>query len=509
MRRLLGGLFMILVALTSCGHGEKGYPYKTLRLQDFSALRDDRFAVSNYSIRRLIDSLRVSERDTDYVDVMCNRYYAEHQPYLWISRSGDDLRSDTLVAWLAGLDSTGVPEARVYLPQLRRALKRLHDIDFDDRHTASLTMATVEYYMTKSLLRYASGLRFGFIHPAKLLNQLDPVDGDTTGLRKRTLCALPLEHPGRSFLCQVFASIRQHHIEDLLQAVQPQDETYRRLVEAYNAPRVTRAQRRILALNIERSRWRIKGGGTERYVIVNLPAQRLAAYDTRGDSTLTMKVCYGSWEHKTPLLASRLTKLELNPYWIIPQSIVRRSIIPAHLGDTTYFNNRRFKIIDRATGNVISPLHVTAEMLTGGGYFVRQDRGEDNSLGKMIFRFSNPFAIYLHDTNSREAFSQRYRAVSHGCIRLERPFDLARFLFADRGDDYIDRIRVAIDLPAETSVGRQLKEQGKDKELKTCTLEEPVGLLIVYYTAYPSASGVEYYPDVYGYDRIMASHLLQ
>ena len=64
-------------------------------------------------------------------------------------------------------------------------------------------------------------------------------------------------------------------------------------------------------------------------------------------------------------------------------------------------------------------------------------------------------------------------------------------------------------MPAETSVGRQLKEQGKDKELKTCTLEEPVGLLIVYYTAYPSASGVEYYPDVYGYDRIMASHLLQ
>ncbi|MCF0198273.1 MAG: L,D-transpeptidase family protein, partial [Bacteroidaceae bacterium] len=119
-------------------------------------------------------------------------------------------------------------------------------------------------------------------------------------------------------------------------------------------------------------------------------------------------------------------------------------------------------------------------------------------------------AVYLHDTNSPGAFSRANRAVSHGCIRLQRPLDLALFLLGDDASEWtIDRIRMAIDLPPLTERGRQFLEENPDFEpLHSLSFRRPVPLWIDYYTLYPDADGtLREHPDTYGYDQVIANAL--
>ena len=128
------------------------------------------------------------------------------------------------------------------------------------------------------------------------------------------------------------------------------------------------------------------------------------------------------------MLQSRIERVDMNPYWNIPYSIVKKEIAPRHAGDEAYFSRNRYHIFNKETGEELPPAAVTSDMLTSGRYRVRQDNGEGNSLGRLIFRFPNNFSIYLHDTNNRQAFKRTNRAISHGCIRIEKPLELAVFL---------------------------------------------------------------------------------
>ena len=213
-----------------------------------------------------------------------------------------------------------------------------------------------------------------------------------------------------------------------------------------------------------------------------------------------MKICFGSVGHKTPLVTGEITRLELNPFWLIPKSIVKKDIAN-HIGDTAYFSQKRFKIVDLNTGEYISPLAASKDMLESMRYVVRQDKGEDNSLGRMIFRFPNNFSIYLHDTNNKEAFNKECRAVSHGCVRLEKPYELAIFLLDNPDEDYIDQIRLSLDMEPLTEHGRKQRKMNF-KTIKYCNYKPAIPLSILYYTCYPIEGGESfvYYPDVYHYD---------
>ena len=143
-------------------------------------------------------------------------------------------------------------------------------------------------------------------------------------------------------------------------------------------------------------------------------------------------------------------------------------------------------------------------MLTSGRYRVRQDNGEGNSLGRLIFRFPNNFSIYLHDTNNKQAFKRTNRAISHGCIRIEKPLELAVFLLDTPEEKTVNRLREAIGLPPLNSSIPIEKKEGEPLKVGIQRFDPSIPVVIDYYTLYPKPDGGwEESPDPYGYDEIL------
>lgn len=259
-----------------------------------------------------------------------------------------------------------------------------------------------------------------------------------------------------------------------------------------------------LKVNLERLRWQYAQERGKKYVMVNVAAFMLQAVNEETDSILEMRICCGSVGNKTPLLLSKIYCMQLNPYWNVPQSIIKKEILPAFRRDTTYFTRHRMKIYDLA-GKSLNPHDINwSNQIKKGGIMVKQDNKEGNSLGRIIFRFLNPFSIYMHDTPSRGAFLRTNRGVSHGCIRLERAMDFSFFLLGKPNPILEDRIRVAMGFRACSDEGRKLVQKEGYQDLGYYTLPEKVPLYIDYQTMYLSAEKVlTYCEDTYAYDRAL------
>ena len=261
-----------------------------------------------------------------------------------------------------------------------------------------------------------------------------------------------------------------------------------------------------LLCNMERRRWcqEQRPDRREKYVIVNVAAFHL--WGVSPDTIIDMRVGCGAIKTKTPLLNSYFTHMNVNPDWMIPMSIIQNDIA-RHAGDPSWFSLRGYYIADRKSGNRLDPAGVSSEQLLSGAYRVAQQGGPGNSLGRIIFRFPNNFSVFLHDTSTRAFFGQDNRGVSHGCVRVQHPFELARFLINDPDEWLLDTLRISLGLTPETDRGRQYME-GEDRP-EHPRLVDYVGvmprvpLFITYYTVYPDpATGrLQNYPDVYGYDK--------
>lgn len=256
-----------------------------------------------------------------------------------------------------------------------------------------------------------------------------------------------------------------------------------------------------LQVNLERARWQYKPEKGTKYVIANIAAFMLQAFNEETDSILEMRICCGSVRNKTPLLYSKIYYMELNPYWNVPQNIIRKEIIPSYRRDITYFTRNRMKVYDK-NGNRVNPHDIKWAKYTAGVPFtVKQDNKEGNSLGRIIFRFPNPYAVYLHDTPSRWAFNRSNRAVSHGCVRLERALDFAFFLLEKPDELLEDRIRIAMDIAPKSDEGKKLNRSEAYRELKHYSLKEAIPLFLDYQTMYLAADGkLSYCEDIYKYD---------
>ena len=271
------------------------------------------------------------------------------------------------------------------------------------------------------------------------------------------------------------------------------------------------AERRKLAINLERLRWQMKRPDEPRFVLVNLPSQELWAISP--DTMLNMRICCGTTITKTPLLHSAISTIDVNPDWIIPQSIVKNEIA-RHSGDSAYFARHRYYISDRSSGTRLNPRAVSSAQLESGRLRVGQRGGAGNSLGRIVFRFPNDYAVYLHDTNNRGAFRRDRRTLSHGCVRVEKPFELACFLMPEADEWTLDRLRISIDMKPETERGlNYLTEHAEESKpyrlMRQQSVSPRVPVYIIYYTAYPNpATGsIDLWPDIYGYDKVIAQEM--
>lgn len=256
-----------------------------------------------------------------------------------------------------------------------------------------------------------------------------------------------------------------------------------------------------LRVNMERARWQYAQDRGAKYVMANVAAFMLQAINENADSVAEMRICCGGPKNKTPLLSSKISYMEMNPYWHVPQNIIVKEMIPAYRRDTAYFTKNRLKVYDK-DGNLLNPHSIKwSNYKKGTPFVVKQDNKQGNSLGRIIFRFPNTFSVYLHDTPNRWTFMRVNRAVSHGCVRLEKALDFAFFLLPERDEKLEDRIRLSMDIPPETAFGKKLLNNENYKEMTQYSLKERVPLYLDYYTTYLSVDGVlSYCDDVYQYD---------
>ncbi len=194
-----------------------------------------------------------------------------------------------------------------------------------------------------------------------------------------------------------------------------------------------RNRRKQILINLERWRWLPRNLG-QRHIRVNTASFHLEAVDN-GEVHLDMRVIVGKNYQKTPVFSKQLQYLEFNPYWNVPREIVKREILPKIIKNPEYLDVNNYEIVSGWDENSPVVDHSTIDWETvGTGNFpgrVRQTPGPWNALGQIKFMFPNKFDVYLHDTPEKNLFQNNYRALSHGCIRLEKPLDLALFVLQD------------------------------------------------------------------------------
>jgi murein L,D-transpeptidase YcbB/YkuD len=251
---------------------------------------------------------------------------------------------------------------------------------------------------------------------------------------------------------------------------------------------------RQMQLTLERWRW-LPDSYQKSPIVANIPEFRLRAYDKDFKIAVTMNVVVGkAYGHDTPVFSDTMKYVVLRPYWEVPYSITKAEMIPHILRDPDYLAKKGFEVVD-SKQNVVSAGAVTPDELTqlrAGKLFVRQKPGPKNSLGLAKFLFPNSFNVYMHDTPATEFFSRSRRDFSHGCIRLERPADLAAWVLRDNPGWTPERIRAAMDGTTTQQVN----------------LAHPIPVLILYATVIVLEDGlVHFYDDIYGHDATLEQTL--
>jgi len=437
-----------------------------------------------------------------YVDSLDSTVQGE-----WFTRMGVSADADSMLAYLRReLPRNGLDTAAFFVPQIAEDLSIVHTLAFDSvGQSIGKVLKRLDGNLSKAYIDYTAGQRFGFMRPDKVFNRLDNKDG--SGYAR--LFDYEVKAPDYD------EARRQLSTDDrmgYLAGSQPQDDVYRALQACLDTAR-SQSVRRKIAVNMERCRWQTaRPERQQRHILVNIPAQQLWAVG--GDSVLDMRICCGAFATKTPLLHSSVNLIQVNPEWIIPFNIVKTDVA-RHAGDSAYFARNHYSIVDRRSSDTLRAVSVSSEQLLSGNYRVVQAGGAGNSLGRIVFRFPNNFSVYLHDTNNRGAFQRDRRTLSHGCVRVQKPFELACYMLPDADDWMKDRLRISMDIAPETDRGRDyLKEHSDDdcRPLRLINSKEVsprIPVYIVYFTAYPNPSTgkMELWPDRYEYDQAITKEI--
>ncbi|MBC5773532.1 L,D-transpeptidase family protein [Pontibacter sp. KCTC 32443] len=270
-----------------------------------------------------------------------------------------------------------------------------------------------------------------------------------------------------------------------------------------NVPVEDRIQQ--IMMNMERWRWipkrLVPKSLDQKYIWVNIPEYKLYIYeDPENDpeaersykKVFEMKVIVGKELNSTPIFSDKLEFVVLAPYWNVPNTIVEKEIKPAMLRNPGYLESQDMEIVTKEKDpKPISAYSIDWASVTEKNfpYMVRQRPGPKNSLGDLKFLFPNSYNVYLHDTPADALFNQTERGFSHGCVRLEKPVELAKYLLQDMPEWDEQRIRETIDTGEEEWV----------------TLPKKMQVYLVYFTSWVDEQGkVHFRDDIYGHDKKLA-----
>ena len=252
-------------------------------------------------------------------------------------------------------------------------------------------------------------------------------------------------------------------------------------IAALNAP----VEKRLLQMRESLNYWRWTGRLAEReYILVNIPAARLQLINRDSIRELNMRVIVGKSATQTPSFTAYITQVIAYPYWTVPRDIAVKEMLPKIIKSKDYLDANNLQVLNNK-GVEVDPSTIAWSTLGPNKfpYKIRQSTGCDNSLGVLKFDLNSPFFIYLHDTNRRDLFAKKDRFLSHGCIRLEKPMELANYILKDGLD---------------SATTAKLNQCLHNETPTTFKLDKKIPVLLLYMTADVDEHGwLRFYNDVY------------
>jgi murein L,D-transpeptidase YcbB/YkuD len=249
-----------------------------------------------------------------------------------------------------------------------------------------------------------------------------------------------------------------------------------------------------MELNMERLRW-ISDDVEKRSIVVNIANFSLDVIED-GHSVLSMKVVVGKPYQRTPVFSAKMTYLIINPPWNVPDSIAREEILKKIRKDPQYLLKENIKVLkgwgpqeEEIDPDTIDWSKISANNLP---YRFRQEPGPLNPLGQIKFMFPNKFNVYLHDTPAKQLFLKDIRTFSHGCTRIEKPVELAEYLFWEDPRWTRENLLAAI-------------EEGTEQTIR---ITKPLDVHFLYLTAWVDEEGIlQFRNDIYDRDALLDAAL--
>ncbi|PYF73864.1 L,D-transpeptidase family protein [Pedobacter nutrimenti] len=423
---------------------------------------------------------------------------------------------DSLISYLNRSEEHGFNPSLFGLKKLQTLKKTLDANAFKTVDELYPVIADLELGSAEALSKYYDFVNFGVLNPRKILNRY----------------YINIKKPDSLGIIKV---LETKSIPALLKEVQPKSEQYiafQKELSKYK-PGVRDEKQKILLVNMERLRWKLPETGSQ-FVVVNIPDFSLTWFD-HGDTLTRMKVCVGARRekgyedkikaflksgklddkpknHETPILFSKLNSIQVNPVWNIPVSIAQSEIYYQAVRDPYYLSNSNIKVYYKGQlvtdPDTIQWNKYSREKLP---FKFKQGSGAGNALGKFKFIFDNGSSIYLHDTNNKYAFNLGNRAISHGCVRVEKPLEFAEKLVNDKYQ--FDQLRMEVNLPPLDSTKMDVYKKRMAKKADTVNVYElkpkwfgtkkQIPLIINYVTAWWQNGSLQVRPDVYGLDETL------
>ncbi|RXK07982.1 L,D-transpeptidase family protein [Halarcobacter bivalviorum] len=271
----------------------------------------------------------------------------------------------------------------------------------------------------------------------------------------------------------------------------------KKTIEKLNTP--VEEKIKTVRINLERMRWLPRNLGKE-FILINIPAYKLKFYEEK-EVQLKMDIIVGKKRFPTPVFSHRMSEIIVNPYWKIPQTIVKKEIIPKLVKNSDYLENENINVHENWDTNSLKfdvssvdwNMYLDNDLIgtpkEAPMRFI-QTPGGTNPLGRIKFLFPNQYSVYLHDTPEKHYFTLNEKTLSHGCIRLERPFELFEKIILKEHETNFEKNKIIQNL--------------EEKDFK---LSKKIPIHIVYLTAWVENNKLQFREDIYDYDKIQSKLL--
>jgi len=314
--------------------------------------------------------------------------------------------------------------------------------------------------------------------------------------RLRQLGDLPAEKvlPGNSKAYRGFMVAAVRHFQ-ARHGLEPDGRLGKSTIQQLNVP----LSQRVLQLRLALERWRwVPHSFSHPPIVVNIPEFSLRALNSAFETEFESKVVVGAaYENETPVFSADLTHITFRPYWNVPRSILLNEMAAELAEDRTYLATHRYQVVNAADKVIPTQNGLKDAVLTGllaGRYRIRQIPGPNNALGLIRFGLPNSHNVYLHGTPSQMLFARSRRDFSHGCVRVERPMELAEWCLRESGPWTQTKILAAM----------------RGSKTFQVNLKAPIPILLVYATAVaPSEGEVHFVADIYRQDALLQNRLTQ